>query len=560
MDSSKVLPKGRVLNGSYTIEKVLGAGGFGITYLARRRVGNIKMLYAVKEYFISSICARSGDDVWVSNVNREQYESGKEAFISQARRISKNHIFFNNIVAVDEVFEQNETAYYVMELVEGNTLANYVGKRGGLPPDEALEIFVPLMQAVHLLHSNYILHLDIKPDNVIVGHDSIDHSLRPVLIDFDLSKHYGADGNVSSVLPFISCSEGYAPIEQYELNGVSRFLPQADVYGLAATLLFILTGQGPVISSAFNRDDIPSLMPADTPGYIGRAIYNAMAPSAADRTPTVAQFARDLSLDPRDWPSAVMRDPNSLETHKRRRKKIAWMRVLGVAACLCAVIACICFCLSDSGNSRVVDAFGHKICMVPVVNGTDTFYMADKVVTQKLWRDVTGDDSKHFSFLGDNRPASNMTPAECQLFISKLNEATGMHFRLPTAEEWMLAYHEGVDSMPFLYPGSDSPKKVGWLKTNNPQNVGKLKPNALGLYDMLGNVTELTEEHVPTALATFSKTKYSSGYKYYVCGLNCRDDASTVQPKVNYNDVANNDDTRRKFIGFRLVCDSFPSK
>lgn len=564
MDSSKVLPKGRVLNGVYTIEKVLGAGGFGITYLARRMTGNITQWLAIKEYFISSLCSRSGDDVWVSNVNREQFEIGKAAFISQANRIYRNAIHYPYIVSVDEVFEQNDTAYYVMEFVRGCTLAEYVGERGGLSPESAMEFFEPLLQAVHLLHSLRILHLDLKPENVIIGRDNITDELKPVIIDFDLSKHYDQNGDVTSALKFISCSEGYAPKEQYELMGVSHFVPQADVYALGATLLFMLTGQSPCIASAFNREEIDTLLPEGTPEYMRKAIYKAMAPNVADRTPTVAQMAGDLGLDTQGWPTA-----NDAERNRSRdistKSSFPWGSI-GIVACLCVMVFGIVYWMRyDSGELKpqTVVVGDQEIRMMPVVCGADTFYMADKEVSQALWKEVMGatKNKKYERF--DEFPVCGVSPKESEAFIERLNDYSGVKFRLPTSEEWMYAYRGG-SKMTHRYPGSNKLKDVSWFseRIGNPQKTGGKKPNELGLYDMLGNVAELTNDE-KSGSSILRQLRHSVRKDAYnVCGLSWMSQADSVQPCVPYSKLVkesgvsdSHKPTPLEGVGLRLAAD-----
>lgn len=533
MDSSKVLPKGRVLNGIYTIEKVLGAGGFGITYLARRMTGNITQWLAVKEFFISSICSRSGDDVWVSNVNREQYEIGKAAFISQANRIYLNGIHFPNIVGVNEVFEQNETAYYVMEFVRGCTLAEYVGERGGLSADAAIELLTPVMKAVHLLHSMRILHLDIKPENVIIGRDDITDRLRPVLIDFDLSKHYGPDGEVTSALQFISCSEGYAPKEQYELEGLGRFLPQADVYGLGATLLFMLTGKSPVISSAFDRESLSRLLPDGTPENVARAIYEAMAPDAADRTPSVAQMACALGIDPSDWPVASGAADCGGRPEVPKKK---WsMSTFSIIACISVLSFAIVFWLNyapGSNDGIAVAVPGGEISMRPVTVDGVTVYMAETEVTQGLWNAVMRHGSKQFQYPGVDNPAMGLAPADCERFIKALNDSTGMRFRLPTPDEWMHACAPETGGRNAHADGQECA----------PHKVGASGRNSLGLYDMQGNVSEMTKDELAIA-----KALGRSGQIYFVCGQNFLTEGDTVPRKYDYSIIKRD----RKFQTFR---------
>jgi len=310
---------------SYKIEQVLGSGGFGITYRASTTVsfGNIssRISVALKEHFISELCERgeNASQVLYSNPVRERVENGKKDFMAEARRLHKIGVNHPNIVKVNEVFEANNTAYYVMEYLEGETLRSRVKREGRLSEEDALLVMTPVMEAVGCLHDNHMTHLDIKPDNIMLSFDE-NGGLRPVLIDFGLSKHYGKDGSPTSTINTLGCSDGYAPIEQYA--GITTFSPQTDIYALGATLLFCLTGKDPLKSTELNRENLHR----ELSGFSNRmadAISRAMNPVRHDRIFPVAALLEVLSPKP-DKPTsiAIIDSPNHQTKILRDKKRI----------------------------------------------------------------------------------------------------------------------------------------------------------------------------------------------------------------------------------------------
>lgn len=274
-NQTETLAPGTVIRGperSYTIIKVLGQGGFGITYLVtgKVRVGNIvvDVRFAMKEHFISSLCSRDGatKSVQFSAPVADQVSRSLKAFIKEARRLQSLGIEHPNVVRINEVFEANNTAYYVMEYIEGASLQDYVKKHGTMSADAAKALLQPLIEAVATLHRNSIAHYDIKPANIMLSEEA-DGSLRPVLIDFGLAKHYDDAGHATSSIAAAGFSAGYAPLEQYA--GISSFSPRCDVYALAATLYFCVTGHAPKAAQQLRSEDVrcdlePILGPQDT--------------------------------------------------------------------------------------------------------------------------------------------------------------------------------------------------------------------------------------------------------------------------------------------------------
>ncbi|MBO4977686.1 MAG: serine/threonine protein kinase, partial [Muribaculaceae bacterium] len=252
---------GAVLTGRrrYVIERVLGAGGFGITYCASTdiTVDNITVTarMAVKEHFVSLYNERADNNVTVTTPGsqkvRELVANSMRDFLGEARRLQQLGAGHPNIVKVNEVFEANGTAYYVMEYLDGSSLWDNIKDRGMTEPD-MLALMLPIVDAVAYLHRNRLTHLDIKPQNIMLAAGE-GGAVRPVLIDFGLSKHYDAEGHATSTINTLACSDGYSPAEQY--SGIMTFTPSADVYALGATMIACLTGKTPPKSTEWTAGE-----------------------------------------------------------------------------------------------------------------------------------------------------------------------------------------------------------------------------------------------------------------------------------------------------------------
>ena len=281
---------------AYTIRRVLGQGGFGITYLVDTplKMGNIsfKARFALKELFVNVYCHRRANscEVGYDASKAQEIARFRRSFVSEAERLQRLGLNHQHIVNVDEVFEVNDTAYYVMEYLEGDTLEGFVAKHGGrLSFSQASALLRPICDAVAMLHTNNVAHYDIKPQNIIIQQD--EEGTRPVLIDFGLAKHYDDKGNATST-SVTGFSLGYAPVEQ--LAGLTKFSPATDVYALAATFVFCLTGHAPAPAIELNRDALREELSNLGVDFVRTsALLKAMALLPADRTPDAAAF-RDV--------------------------------------------------------------------------------------------------------------------------------------------------------------------------------------------------------------------------------------------------------------------------
>lgn len=278
VSSKALLPGTFIFGGSrdYRVVRPLGSGGFGITYLVECQLeGGLFAYFALKEHFLERRCDRTAGTTAVvySQPVAEEVENSMRDFIAEANRLRRLGEGHSNIVKVHDIFCANNTAYYVMEYLEGQTLRSYVQARGALTPVETRQLLTPVADALGFLHSNRLTHLDVKPDNIMLTAD--DDSVRPVLIDFGLSKHYGDDGRPTSSVNIAACTHGYSPIEQY--GGLSEFQPTADIYSLGATMMFCLTGRDPGISTGMLPGELMAAM-AHIPGDMPLLIEAMMAP------------------------------------------------------------------------------------------------------------------------------------------------------------------------------------------------------------------------------------------------------------------------------------------
>ncbi len=295
------LPAGMTLtspNGKYTIRQVLGVGGFGITYLADYpvKVMNIetKVPVCVKEFFPSSLCERLDGTVTMSYSNplKDQVEKSRRDFMGEARRLSALAGKHPDIVAVNEVFEANNTAYYVMEYLDGQSLDSYVKERGHLDEKEMMSLMYDIVAAVAFLHKERVTHLDIKPANVMIVAGDGDKK-RPVLIDFGLSKHYNPDGSATSTINSQGYSDGFAPIEQY--RGITTFSPAADVYSLGATMIYCLNGERLPASLDLTDQRVAAYIPDWISPSLRNALTHALAIHADNRLKDAGELMRLLS-------------------------------------------------------------------------------------------------------------------------------------------------------------------------------------------------------------------------------------------------------------------------
>lgn len=276
--------------GKYRIVRKLGQGGFGITYEGEQT--NLGRRVAIKEFFMKDYCNREEDTSHVtvgSEGSRDMVAEYRRKFLKEAQLIASMEDV-PHVIRIHDIFEENETAYYVMSFVDGGSLKDLVKREGRLSEQQAVDYIGQVGEALSKLHERNILHLDIKPDNVLLTPQG-----EAVLIDFGVSKHYDEKGSQTSSTP-LGLSKGYAPTEQYQQGGMSQFSPATDVYSLAATLYYLLTAQTPPEANIIFEEGFPE-RPSYVSAQLWDAIGKAMQPRRKDRTQTVAQFLNAIALD-----------------------------------------------------------------------------------------------------------------------------------------------------------------------------------------------------------------------------------------------------------------------
>lgn len=278
--------------GAYRIERVLGQGAFGITYLAEHvRLGKE---VAIKEFFMKEVNSRGEDGSITGMTDGSLSYNYCRKFQKEARNLS--HLEHPNIVRVTDLFDENGTFYYVMDYIEGQNLNDYV-KSGPIGADEATNIIKAVADALIYMHeTHHMLHLDLKPGN-IMRRASDGHIF---LIDFGLSKHYDANGQPETSTNIGLGTAGYAPIEQGNQAKSGEFRPTIDVYALGATLYKLLTRETPPAASELVSDDElveDNLREKGVPTNLIKVVTEAMCPNVRKRIQTVRDFKSLLSLD-----------------------------------------------------------------------------------------------------------------------------------------------------------------------------------------------------------------------------------------------------------------------
>lgn len=279
------LPQRTVLKNKYVISRTLGEGGFGITYLAYDLVFNKAV--AIKEYYPNGHVSRNPHSHAVmvnSKENTIHYIRGLKRFIGEAKILSsiRNH---DGIVNILDFFTALDTAYIVMEYLDGVSLKKYVQKKGKLDTETTLTILHPTISSLSSVHAMGYIHRDISPDNILITRDS-----DVKLIDFGASQKSDDNRPHSIVL-----KQGFAPEEQYRQQGIQG--PWSDVYAMGITIYYCITGTLPPESIQRTYDDTlipPSKLGADISRSQENALMKAISVKARDRYQTISEFEREI--------------------------------------------------------------------------------------------------------------------------------------------------------------------------------------------------------------------------------------------------------------------------
>ena len=411
------LPTGTLLQGGkYRIEGVLGQGGFGITY----RAGQLMLgrMVAIKEFFIQNLCNRDNESTIVrmaSQQNATTIAKYRNKFLNEANTISNLH--HPNIISIFDVFEENDTAYYVMEYIEGGSLQDIIKIKEQLSEQDAVAYISQIAKAVEYIHSKNINHFDIKPANILVRENG-----APVLIDFGISKIYNLSGDRITTMP-VGLSEGYAPIEQYSNEGTLTFSPQSDIYSLGATLYKLVTGQKP--PSAPSRITNTALsLPAGLKESTRNAIISAMALAKQDRPKSVIIFKRILLNE-------NIADNNQIDSKKKKH-----IKMIIAIICFFVFIVFLTFMLINNRTNRI-NVSSDSTLKDSMTNNDTTSNLEEPLITKN--NSILQDKSYTFSeTFGDTTYQYSVKINDGKLTVSLNSPAE--------------SYHETVECNPELDP------------------------------------------------------------------------------------------------------------
>ena len=358
------LPCGSLLQGGkYRIVRFIAAGGFGCTYEAEHVL--LEKRVAIKEFFMQDYCNRDADTRHVTVAAQTMHElvdKYKRKFIGEAKALSG--LDHEGIVSVSDVFEENGTAYFVMDYVDGQPLSGLC-KNGPLLEKHALYYIRQVCEALVYVHDHNRLHLDIKPGNIMVKPDG-----RTVLIDFGASKQYDAasGGNTSTLLGY---TPGYAPLEQMR-GDIRQFLPATDIYAVGATLYCLLTGREP------NNEEDDLTFPVGISAATRHAVERALELRKKDRPQSVREFMAllDAPLKVKPMQSELFSKPTPIKAKAAedpkvgtirteeivedgnkpaRRRRNLWLRMVGGLISVAAVIAGIVYIIITPAELSLED-------------------------------------------------------------------------------------------------------------------------------------------------------------------------------------------------------------
>lgn len=352
------LRPGVILNGKYVVGKVLGQGGFGITYIGWNLALDSKV--AIKEYFPAGQVMRDSSTKshlhWFTTPQAKWAQTdGLEKFLKEARKMSRVSNI-SQVVRVQDLFQENGTAYIVMEFVDGHTLKAYMDTNGTLSWDQAKQIFLPAIQAMERVHQYGIIHRDISPDNIMIQPDG-----EAKILDLGAAKDISRNAGVSSMQV---AKAGFSPLEQYQEGGSGTW---TDVYAMAATIYYALTGVVPpaAMDRLDSKDPIRWNLPGirTLPKQAQKALVQALAVYAKDRTQTMGALLAQLQTPEPGEPLKNTQTKTAPEEKTHQNGSGSKKNQINTIAAICAAVFLIIILGIADGKKeaamKTVDAHVH---------------------------------------------------------------------------------------------------------------------------------------------------------------------------------------------------------
>jgi formylglycine-generating enzyme required for sulfatase activity/tRNA A-37 threonylcarbamoyl transferase component Bud32 len=485
-------PNQQLDKGKYTITGILGGGGFGSTYTATNKKGET---FAIKTLNTQQ----------QTNKTIAEFTSLQVKFVNEALRLAKCP--HPHIVQIHEVVEYKGLMGMVMEYIQGQNLAELVEDKGPISQQQALKIMEQIGAALTLVHSQELLHRDIKPHNIMLRRDG-----KAVLIDFGLARQfaYGQTGTMTN-----SRTECYAPIEQYKSQG--QFGPYTDLYALAATLYYLRTGKSPIPANFRDELNIPLPEPKQhnpqIPDWENTAILKGLELPPAKRPQSVAEWLKLLGIGKTPAkPSPftpftfdivkVNAQGKEISRSQGQAQQIVENLGNGVTLEMVLIPGGTFTMGSPAGEGDDDEKPQHQVTIKP-------FLMGKYPVTQAQWRQVASFpklqidlDPNPSRFKGENLPIECVSWYDAVEWCARLSKKIGQPYRLPSEAEWEYAARAGTTTAFHIgetlttdlanydgnYTYGSGAKGVDREKTTP---VGHFKhANAFGLYDVHGNLWE----------------------------------------------------------------------
>lgn len=441
-------PNTTLQGGKYRIERVLGQGGFGNTYVGFNT--EFEETVAIKEFFMKGVTERDETTcaVSVSNAdNVQQFEEQREKFKKEARRLRK--LKNEHIVKVHDLFEENGTAYYVMDYIDGESLAERLKRTGKtFSEDEVREILPQVLEALEEVHGNEIWHLDLKPGNIM-----IDKSGKVYLIDFGASKQIRANGSMTTSTA-LCYTPGYAPNEQIG-QMFDRFGPWTDIYALGATIYNLLTNKKPPMAIDIEEDEDDAFsFPESVSKDFRKLVIWMMQPKRKARP----QSAEELMERLKGLGVNVQQEQESSETHIAPKKRIIVEKPFSQSETLLA---------EKETSSLIVEAvdLGLSVRWADRNVGSDLPSRAGSLVG---WGDPTGkktsqslEDYLPLRYYLTNRMNTDISGTEYDIATAQCGSKWRMPNRLEWQEliercKWVKEYLDGVQGYRVTGPNGNS--------------------------------------------------------------------------------------------------------